>query len=636
VLPEPDGAGYWRAHGAHYGRAHGVRDGRAHGASAAVASAPVGTGAAGWISLALAALHLAAAPWAGTLGPGGQVAYLAMLAVPAAVLAWAEGLATELRGAWSWRACAPTAAVIAVWVASRLVTDLGSPRTADVIDGWRAFLDTVRFVQERHNLFTDLFDPALPGISSTVVAFHGGPFFQAGLVPFSLRAVQAFQIATVALTAAGVGVLARVLVGAHVAPIAAAVFLFAPYTRFVTFFPGPFLAGPLYAVAIVLAALWAVRRHSAAGVAALGAAAGVALGYPSAVPLLALVVAWTLWCLRRSLRTLGVGIAVGVLSFAAMVVPALPQVLTPNRFGSHFRWDGAISVIDAGLIGQIPVADTPAAYEGVVQRPLDVVASALLAPFAHPRVAVRLWSDALFDPVGAILFAVGLVVCLRAAPTVRLARALLLTFLVVLAPAFVSPIDIANATYAAVLPVVVAVVAAVGFAAFPLDVSLRRRTAIAVVAIVLGGTLFFDVVTPRTVPASSFGTMFDVLDDAALPRVVAIGYSPRFVRPTKTLNTGPITAFVGRQPVGFLEWDDGPLPVAELAAERKDLLFWTHGYDRDVPVAAAVCAAWPAATLYEIRDRSGLGFVHAARIGGTPWEPRAPAERWRTRRCGEG
>jgi hypothetical protein len=181
------------------------------GAHEETAAAPVGTGSAGWIALALAALHLAAAPWAGTLGPGGQVAYLAMLAVPAAVLAWGEGLATALRGAWSWRASLPTAAVIAVWVASRLVTDLGSP--VPPTSSTLARVSRYRALRAGTRPFTDLFDPALPA-STARSSLRADPT-RARLVPFSLRAVRCSS--PLSPRRPGVGVLARVLIGAHVA-----------------------------------------------------------------------------------------------------------------------------------------------------------------------------------------------------------------------------------------------------------------------------------------------------------------------------------------------------------------------------------------------------------------------------------
>jgi hypothetical protein len=611
------------------------------GRAAAVAGAPP---TLRWIAVAIAALHLALAPFAAGLGPAGQVGYLAVLAVPALVLAWGEGL-LRAPSATAWRAVLPTAAVIAVWIAGRLVTDLGSPRAADVVDGWRGFLDTARAFQERQNVLTELYDPKLPGVSGILFVLHGVPFFQAGLAAFSLPAVQVFQIVAVAVTAALVAQLAAVLIAPAVAAVAAAVFLFAPFTRFVTFFPGPFVAGPLYAVLVALAALLAVRRRSVAGVAALGAAGGLALGYPGVVPIAGVVGLWALWRIVRpgrdggaDLASLVPGVVAGLLSFAAIVVPGIPNVFTPSRMGSHFRWDGLIAVIDAGLLGQIPVAATPAAYEGVVQRPFDIVVSALLAPVADAPVAIRLWGDTLVDPVGAVLLAIGLVACVRAVRGSWLARVLLLTYGIVLAPAFVSPVDVANVAYAVVLPVTVALVAAAGWwvLAGPAGASSRGWLAAVLVAIVAGGSALFDVVNPRVLPASSFGTMFEVTDTTALDRVVVLGYGPGFVRPTKTLYTGPITAFAGRRPVGYFEYDAGPLPAAELAAERKDLVFWSHGYDRDVPIAAAICATWPDAMLFEIRDRAGLGRVHAARLGDVPWEPRAETGRWQARACRAG
>lgn len=592
-----------------------------------------------WVAVGLAAAHLALAPFAAGLGPYGQLGYLALLAVPAAVLAWSEGLVRSPTS-MAWRAVVPTAIVIAVWIGMRLVTDLGSPRAADVVDGWRGFLDTARAVQDRQNVLTDLYDPKLPGVSGILFVLHGVPFFQAGLAAFGLPAVQVFQIVAVAVTAALVALLAGVLMAPWVAALAAAVFLFAPFTRFVAFFPGPFVAGPLYALLVALAGLLAVRRRSAAGIAALGAAGGLALGYPGVAPVAGVIGLWALWRVRADLGSLAPGLvagfAAGLASFVAVVLPGIPHVFTPSRMGAHFRWDGLISVIDAGLLGQIPVATTPAAFEGVVQRPFDIVVSALLAPVANARVAIRLWGDTLVDPVGAVLLAVGLVACVRAARSAWLARVLLVTYGIVLAPAFVSPVDVANVAYAVVLPVAMALVAAAGAWA----IAGARAPAIgwvaaAVVAIVAGGSVLFDVVNPRVLPASSFGTMFEVTDLAALDRVVVLGYGPGFVRPTKTLYTGPITAFAGRRPVGYLEYDAGPLPAAELAAERKDLVFWSHGYDGDVPIAAAICATWPDATLFEIRDRAGLGRVHAARLGNVPWEPRADAGRWQARGCRE-
>jgi hypothetical protein len=345
----------------------------------------------------------------------------------------------------------------------------------------------------------------------------------------------------------------------------------------------------------------------------------------------------TLWSLRASWRGLWVGSLVALASFVAAVVPALPEVFTPTEIGHHFRWDGLISIIDGNLLGQLPLRAAPPAWANVSQRPFDIVVAALLAPFAHPRLAIRLWGDAIYDPLGAILIAVGLVACVRCALTSAVARVLLLVVLATLGPAFVSPVDVVDIVHAVALPVPVAVLAAVGFAAVlrlaPGRIAGRGATIAAAVAISLGGTILFDVVNPRILGTSAFGIMFRVLQPEAAGRVVVLAYGEGFVRPTKTLFTGPITAFGGPRPVGYLPYDGGELPAAGLAAEGKDLLFWSHGYDQDFDMRAAICSQWPEATLYEIWDEARVSRVHAARVGPAAWEPAGAEGRWRSVAC---
>lgn len=583
-----------------------------------------------WLALGLAAVHLAAAPWAGALGPLGQTIYLVMLAVPAVVLARAPV------GPIPWRRLLPSALVILVWAGWCLRYDLGSPRVADVIDGWRGWLDVLNFVGQRKNLLGELFDPNLPGMGGVLLFFHGMPLYQAGVLAPAFPSVQLFQIGSVALCAAGVGLLARSTIGAGVAPIAIAVFLFAPYTRFVTLFPGPFLAGPLYATAVALATWVACQRRSEAALAALGACTGIAVQFPGVLPIVALCGGLTVWHLRGELPRLWIAAATGAASCLAAVVPALGTVLNPSQLAAHFRWDGLITIIDAGLLGQLPVGTTPAAYEGVVARPFDIVVAALLAPFAHPRIGIRLWGDALFDPVGAALIAVGLVACVRSLRRSALAVAALLFFFAALSPAFVSPVDVVDIVHAVALPVPAALLAGLGIAAIArrFEWRLTDGVALAVAAVVgLGGATLFDVVNPSILSASSFGLMFQVVRPEDADRVVVVSYGPRFFRPTKTLYVGPVTAFAGPRPVGYLEWDDADLPAEGFAHEGKDLLFWSHGFDQEFTVRETVCRQWPGATLYEIRDRAGLGRVHAARLGGAPWEPRDAGGRWLSWDC---
>ncbi len=604
------------------------------GESAAPSHARVGTRRL--VALAGALLQACSAPWAFHLSPVGQTAYLLTLFVPAALLGCPERLTPRWRPRLAWSAVL-VAAVIVAWMVARLTTDLESPRVADVIDGWRGWLDVVTFVQQKKNLLTDLFDPRLPGMGGVLLSLHGMPLFQSDILPLSFRWVQIFQIVAIAACAAGIGALTRMLLGRGVAAIAVAVFLFAPYTRFVTLFPGPFLAGPIYATAVALCAVTCVRRRSEAPLAALGACAGIAIQFPGVMPVLAFLIAWTAWHLRDSWRGLWLGGAAALASFAAAVVPALAHVLVPTEMVAHFRWDGLISIIDGGLLGQLPLGTTPPAWEGVSPRPFDIVVAALLAPFAHPRLAIRLWGDALFDPVGSALIAVGLAACVRSALRSPAARVLLLFFAAALCPAFVSPVDVVDIVHAVVLPVPAALLAALGFLVVRQQLGWKaadaRALAAVAIAVCLGGTLLFDVVNPRILSASSFGIMFRVLTSGAAQRVVVLTYGPSFVRKTKTLFTGPITAFGGPRPVGYLAYEGGDLPVSDLAAEGKDLFFWSHGFDQDLEMTDAICRQWPDATLYEIWDDAGLGRVHGARVGGDAWKPEGADGKWRSWSC---
>jgi hypothetical protein len=563
-----------------------------------------------------------------------------MLLVPALLLALPKSLPVQWRHPHWWRGF-PLAAVILLWTVLRLVSDLNSPRVAQVIDGWRGVVAIATFVKQSKNFLTDPFDPNLPGVGSAMLFLQGVPLFQSGIVSLSFRWLQIIQILWIAASAAGVGVLARMLVGPGVSLIAVAVFLFAPYTRFVSLFPGPFLVGPIYSTAIALCALAACRRRSEAALAALGAVSGIAITYPGMVPTVALFVALTVWHLRGCWRSLWVGWAAALASFAAAVVPAVPNVLRPGPTMGHLRWDGALELIDPALLGQLALRSFSPLRTAMVSRPFDIVAAAVIAPFAHPRMSVRLWGDAIFDPVGAVLMAIGLVACVRAALGSSAARVLLLFFVAALCPAFVSPVNVVDIAHAVVLPVPAAVLAAAGFAAVQRQLGWkcgrRSLTALTVAAICLGGTVLFDMVNLRILSGSSLEIMFRALQADAADRVVVLNYPKNFrsdyMLDLRRIYTESIAAFAQERPVGYLEYGGGQFPVSELAAEGKDLLFWSPGLDQDIRVTDAVCTQWPGATVYEISDEARLGRVYAARVGSLGWEPRCPAGRWRSWNC---
>ena len=524
-----------------------------------------------------------------------------------------------------------------MWVAWCLAHDLNSPRVADVVDGWRGWLDVLSFVRHDKNVLTDLFDPEAPGIGAAVMFFDGLPLFHANLVALSFRAVQVLQIFWVAVTALGIGLLAsRRMTGIAAPSVAVAAFLFAPFTRLTSIFPMVFMLGPLYSTALALCAVAVWRWRSNAALAALGAVAGVASTYPSVVPVVALVGVVTLWILRASWRELSTGLVVGTAAFAAVVIPALPNVLTPARMlNVHVRWDGVIQLIDPALLGQLPVRSFTQFPPGFVSRPLDVALAALLVPFAHPRMAVRLVGDVIFDPVATVLLAVGVAVCLRSVTSSSAARILLLFAVAALVPAAVSPVNVVDVIHAVALPVPLALLAATGFVAVHRCARVRRRLAAVATGspIAAGGVWLFDVVNPRILAASSLGLMFRSVDVDDASRVVFIDYPRDFgAEVRKGFFTGPITYFGARRPFGYLQYDeeDG-LPADDLAAEGKNILFWSWGIEKDPRVSAAVCARWPAATLFEIWDDAHLGRAMAADIAGGGWSPQVPADRW-TRR----
>lgn len=62
--------------------------------------------------------------------------------------------------------------------------------------------------------------------------------------------------------------------------------------------------------------------------------------------------------------------------------PTSQSSRTPRSRPYH-RWDGLVSIIDAGLLGQLPIGIAPAAFEGVTARPWDILVAASLAPLFY-------------------------------------------------------------------------------------------------------------------------------------------------------------------------------------------------------------------------------------------------------------
>jgi hypothetical protein len=83
-----------------------------------------------------------------------------------------------------------------------------------------------------------------------------------------------------------------------------------------------------------------------------------------------------------------------------------------------------------------------------------------------------------------------------------------------------------------------------------------------------------------------------------------------------------------------------PVPVAaharasraDLAAALPDVVLFSPGLDAGVGLSERICRAVPGATLFALRDRSGIGACHAAVLRGS-WDPGLPPERSSRREC---
>jgi hypothetical protein len=269
-----------------------------------------------------------------------------------------------------------------------------------------------------------------------------------------------------------------------------------------------------------------------------------------------------------------------------------------------------------------------------VQRPFEIVLGALLEPFANPRLSIRLWGDAIFDPLTALLFGLGLIACARAALREAGARLVLVLLLATLAPAFVSPVDIVDIVHAAAIPVPVALLAAAGFrhlaGALLAPARVPAAAALVATACAVSGIGLFDVAGPRVLGSSAARLAVQAVDPADADRALVLDHPTRFGIDARWAFVGPIAALGGERPLGYLRWDGAP-PVADLAADGRTVLLWSPGLESDLGVTATVCRTWPDATLFRFTDATGGSSVLAARIGGNPWQPRlAPAT---TRRC---
>ena len=598
------------------------------------------------LAFGVALAHSVCSLWVAHLPMPAQTLYFVLLGVPAAILAFAERLARSAptfpagSSGRSTFALSPTAWSVAVlvvaWAVARMVDSLHSPRAADVVDMWRTFGYLARFATQGGNFLNDTIDPEIPGVTATPLFFQGLPLLRLmGQAP-SFAWVQIFHVLWLAMCGAGVGLLSARLFGGISAVVAAAVFLCSPFVLMVPLSPTPAFIGPLFSVALGLLVV-SVHRGSVAAVAALGAAAGVAITYPALVPIALLAIVLSAIVLHRRPRVPWLVVAAAALTFAAAAIPGLPDADAARAMWSRYAaLEGQMAALQEVLFAQVPaVRGSTEAWSAAGSRVLDVPLATLLAPFAVARTPIRLWGDALFDPLGTVLAASGVALCLRFVRRDPIRASLLAALAAALAPGLISSYDKPSLLRVFAAPVPVALLAALGFRSLCDRLRPRARVVAAVatvIAVIAGGTALFDGVNPRILRSSPLGVALRAIDREDLDRAVVLG--ARDENPP-WLYFDTIAAQVPARPIRVLSAQETEELLDEGVRLRahQDLLLWTPAVEEAAGMSDLVCRRWSTAALYTLTDRTGLTKLRVARPSGHGWVPRIGPTQWRVEGC---
>jgi hypothetical protein len=240
--------------------------------------------------------------------------------------------------------------------------------------------------------------------------------------------------------------------------------------------------------------------------------------------------------------------------------------------------------------------------------------------------------------LGTGLAACGIVVCLLGSRRSLLAGGLIGLLLIALVPAFLSSSDRPSLTRTCLAPVVLSLLCAVGFEtarrAFAAEWRPRLLAAAATAGIASGGILLFDVVNPRILPASSTAIALEALGSSPSVRNVTLlehaGAEYGWLqvrRAASTIPSRPIDVVSYAQPAS--------LDQLRSIGNSAGLVLWSPGLEEQSEVSREICARWPMARLFTLRDRTGCSSAFAAELAGTPWRPALAAERWATHACGD-
>jgi hypothetical protein len=387
-----------------------------------------------------------------------------------------------------------------------------------------------------------------------------------------------------------------------------------------------------FLAAAMLALLARVYAHeSATAATALGPVIGLAATLPHLIPLAGFVALSGLFLALRRPRLPARTIMTALLLALAVVLPTLPDAATLQAMMTAYvvrnsEWQG----LEAVLLGQRSILDVPQLHEGGKGGPWDVGLGAVLAPVAIARTPLRLWGDSLLDAVGAALVAAGTAMCLSRLTRDRRALFALVLMAVSISPGLLSGYDRTSLHRMVAGPVIWSMLGAIGYAVMCRRSAARNAAASLAVAIGLSGTLLFDWINPRFVPASWMTVALEANEDLAASAKVAFldhGWPSR----QEWLHVETIARYLGKRRIDSVAFA-GPNDLDAITTGIS-VIYWSPALEGAHQVGEAVCAKWPNARMYRLNDAAGISGALAAVIDGSARTPALPKERWLARPC---
>jgi hypothetical protein len=563
----------------------------------------------------------------------GETVYFLFLAVPAAVLLVAEGDAGHRAWCSLARRSLPLLLIPALWLAWSIPTAWRSPRAGSLVDMWIMVERLEEVARGDHHI---LADSASPGHTNAYMMLEGASFVGPDRPPTFVQ-LQIAHLFWAVVCALALGAIVRQMVSQPAAIVAQAVLLFSQYVLASPYSPGFTLIAPLCATVLLLLVLAVRQRGSAAALAAFGAVAGFSSTEPTVILVTLLLCAVMAYSVTRFSPLPWLVVAVAALSALAAVLPDLPNPETLAAMAHQY------TVGRRQLVGMVMILfgqRTPYVLMDTLNAgrpgPLDLVAGALLAPFAIARTPHRLWGDALLDPFGAVLMAAGLALSTLHVTRNRAALLVLSLLATGLAHAFTSSGDAVShgRLAAALLPL--AVCAAVGFEALRLAfapaLSPRLIAAVSAALIALGGSAVFETVNRRILPASWLTISLEALATSE-PPIDAVFLEHDGPWNLSWLYVRHIAALVPRRPVPVYTFSEFERTTPTTADAAQRVYFWSPGLEQDAAVSHAICKRWPGAALYTLTDQPGAFRAFAAAPRGDIWHPALANERWTMAFC---